>query len=451
MRSIAALIVLLIPPIPAGAQEVDRTDPEAVARAYIEACKAGEAEMALGLIEPGDPLLPVLRDGVEELGAEPERMGLSFAQIFTEFMFIPTRVDFDAGEPVVETAEDGTTQVTVRRTLGIDQKLVMAKADDGTWSIKAFDSVKATTDSDWSFMQREMGGGRRARAADDQGEPQAFVWDSENRLRRLARAFNDYAEDHGNMLPPAATWMDDIQPYVLDPDLFQCPAAPEQEYGYAMNAFVDEAELPPNWGDRRKLVILFEWRDAERNQIAIPDLLSEMEPLWEDGVIVMVDAGQNTRRMPQGMTLDEMMLDEELRSTCESNLRTLTQAALEFARDNDGFLPGADSWQDDIALHLLDDAGAADLHRCPAADQIEFAYAINAAVAGKDARELRGHDRITLFFECDKNVVNASGDPLTDGPSPARHVYPYDTGRRNVTSTLSGNTSYQIAPAGGGP
>jgi hypothetical protein len=151
------------------------------------------------------------------------------------------------------------------------------------------------------------------------------------------------------------------------------------------------------------------------------------------------------------MTFDELMLDEEHRNTCEKSLRALTQAALQFARENDGFLPGADTWQDDIALYFLDQTGVPDLHRCPAADQIEFAYAINAEIAGKDARELRGHDRITLFFECDKNVMNASGDPMVDGPSPARHVYPHGTGRRNLTSTLSGNTSYHVAPGDGAP
>jgi len=451
MRTASALSLLLAAATPGAPQEVDATDPLAVARAYIEACQVGDAETALGLIEADDPLLPTLREWVEGRSGGPREKGFSFAIVFTEFMSIPMRLDLAAADPVVEVAADGSTQITIRRTLGIDQRLVMAQADDGTWAIKAHDSVQATTGPDRPLLRRLVGSDGRAHPPGEEGAPPARVSDSESRLRQLARAFSAYADDHDNMLPPAATWMDEIEPYVLDPDTFRCPAAPDREYGYAMNAFAGGVEVPQNWDDRRNLIILFEWRDAERNQVAFPDLLAEVEPLWDDGATVMVDAAQETRRLFRGVTVDEMILDGEHRSMCERNLSRLVAAALAFVRQNEGLLPSADTWQDDIAPYLLEQGAGEDPYRCPAGDQIEFAYAINADIAGKDARTLRGHEHIALFFECDKDVISASGYPRTDASSPGRHLNPYDTGRQNAFGLLSGDTTWRPGrPATGG-
>ena len=451
MRTASAVSILLAAATPGAPQEVDAANPLAVARAYIEACQAGDAETAFGLIEADDPLLPTLREWVEGRSGGPREKGFSFAIVFAEFMSIPMRLDLAAADPVVEVADDGSTQVTIRRTLGIDQKLVMIRADDGTWAVKALDSVRATTGPDRPLLRRLLGGEGRAHPPGVQGAPPPCVSDSESRLRQLARAFAAYADDHGNTLPPSATWVDEIEPYVLDPDTFRCPAAPDRECGYAMNAFVGGVEVPQNWDDRHSLIILFEWRDAERNQVAFPDLLADMEPLWDDGAIAMVDAAQEARRLFRGVTLDEMILDREHRSTCERNLSRLAAAARAFARQNEGRLPSAHTWQDDIAPHLLELGAGDDPYHCPAADGIEFAYAINADIAGKDARTLRGHEHIALFFECDNNVVNASGYPRTDACSSRRHLNPHDTGRQNGFGLLSGGTTYRAGLGDGGP
>ena len=61
-----------------------------------------------------------------------------------------------------------------------------------------------------------------------------------------------------------------------------------------------------------------------------------------------------------------------------------------------------------------------------------------AEIAGMDATEVRGHDRITLFFESDQNTANASGDPDLDSAAPARHLVEWDSQRRNIGGTLSG-------------
>ena len=111
-----------------------------------------------------------------------------------------------------------------------------------------------------------------------------------------------------------------------------------------------------------------------------------MEPLWDEGVIVFVDASQNTRRLPRGMTVDELYLDEDHRNTCEQNLRQLAQAAREFALQNDGMLPGADTWREDLALHLPMDPDDESLFHCPATDGLGCSYAINASIAARMVR-----------------------------------------------------------------
>jgi hypothetical protein len=86
-------------------------------------------------------------------------------------------------------------------------------------------------------------------------------------------------------------------------------------------------------------------------------------------------------------------------------------------------LPALDTWQDDIAMLILDadqrfDAGAGndpgDIHRCHAAPDLDFAYAINVDIAGKNALDVTGQDSIILLFESDLNQPNASGSPDRD-------------------------------------
>ena len=418
--------------------EVDRTDPAAVAAAYVEACRTGDVKTALSLIHPDDPLRMMLSEAAQEMGGDMTRGGFTFTRVFAEFMFVPVEFGFESGDVAVQQGEDGATQVVARRTWVTDQKFVMAQAEDGTWSIKVAESIAATTGEDSSFLAMQSSGG-----------PGAGMnpYESEGRLRRLAGAFSEYARAHDGLLPPAASWCDAIDEYVLDPELFECPALPEQEYGYAMNVLADEAELPDDWEGRRDLILLFEWRDAERNASAMPEEAVDMESPWPDGSVTMVDASENPRRVAAGMTLEDMAAAKQSRETCENHIRAFTNAALDFARDNDGLLPGPGTWQDDLALYLLEETGVQDIFRCPSAPDLDFAYAINSEIAGMDATEIRGHDRVILFFESDLNVPNAAGDPDTDVPPAGRHAIEWGTGLRNEASFLGGDTTHLRPPA----
>ena len=66
------------------------------------------------------------------------------------------------------------------------------------------------------------------------------AWTCRGRVRALSRALLAYARDHDGVLPLADSWCDDIVPYLRPedrgPEAFKCPAVPDLECGYAINA-----------------------------------------------------------------------------------------------------------------------------------------------------------------------------------------------------------------------
>ncbi len=424
----------------ANAQEspaVDLTDPVAVAQAYVGACLGGDANTVLQLLHPDDPLRKIIGEVAEAIDREVQETEIDFAAMWTEYLFLPVRMGL--GQELIDSQQDGgAAEVTFKRNWQIDQKIVLVKLDDGTWRVKAVDSIKATRGSEESFLASQLA----ARGSREEVRGPAHIHQSYERLRFLFAAMNEYASEHGNRLPRADRWVDEIEPYVLEPEMFRCPAAPDQEYGYAMNVMASEQELSDNWTERGQLMVLFEWPNAERNATAMPDELANAESFWPDGRIAYTMADQDTGALSPGMTLADVEEAERRRNECSSHLRVLVKAARRYARDHDGLLPGADTWQDDLALYLLDEGVGEEVFTCPSAPELEVAYAINRQVAGQNARGLADHQNTILFFESDLNVPNAAGNPEQDAPQEGRHLTDWDTRRINQLGNLNGHTGY---------
>jgi len=416
------------------APQVDLTDPQAVAEAYVKACLEGDLETALPLMAPDDPIRLVARSFIEEFRRDMEREGFTLDQFMTEFLFVPVKLGFDY-DLVGTQRQDGQAQVTVRRTLRIDQELHLVQAEDGTWQVKVLDSLKATTGAGKSYLAQAIGGG---------GQSGPDVWLSQANLRALHKAMQEYAEEHDQRLPPADRWVDEIELYLLDRSVLQCPTAPELECGYAMNTEASEADIT----DRAalgSLLLLFEWPSGERNAMAMPEELAVTQPLRPNGSIACASATGNTLVLPKGMTFADVRAAEQLGSECEGHLRALGKAARKFARDHDGMLPSADNWQDELALYLLEGGGGEEVFTCPVAPDVDIAYALNRDLAGKQATELTGHDRLVLFFESDLNAPNAVGAPAADMPEQARHFREWDGEPGNNIVYLNGSTTSQAA------
>jgi hypothetical protein len=175
----------------------------------------------------------------------------------------------------------------------------------------------------------------------------------------------------------------------------------------------------------------------------MPDDLAEAESFWPDGSIAYITADSNTGALPKGLAFADLRLADELENQCSSHLRALAKAARRYAREHDGLLPGADRWQDDLALYLLEEGAGEEVFTCPSRPELQVAYAINSEIAGKNAMELTDHDDTILFFESDLNMPNAAGDPEQDAPPLGRHLTEWDARRINQVAYLNGYTGNQ--------
>jgi hypothetical protein len=418
--------ILAQPPAP-----LDHKDPVAVAKAYVEACRTGDLQTVLSLLAPDDPVRGLMASAVQNVGGGMEQQGFTMQAIITEFLFLPLKLSFDA-QPGASDVQGDTATVHFSRTLPIDQRVVLQRVADGTWQVKPVASVKATTGGKSTFLEMQAGTGG--------GGGDSGAWASQERLRTLHGALEEYARDHGNAYPPAGQWVDAIEPYVLDREAFKSPAALDLDYGYAMNTALGEQPVSNDWQVKRRSLLLFEWPGGRRNATAMPEELAKATSFRPDKTIAVIDASGNGRTLREGMAFEQAVEAEEQQSTCYDHLRKLGEAARRYARDNGGVLPKAGTWQDDLAVYLLDDPAAADLYRCPAAPDLDCAYAINEQVAGKNALELRGHGSTVLFFESRLNVPNATGLPERDAPTEGRHVDPWSGRRLTLAVFLNGRT-----------
>lgn len=246
-------------------------------------------------------------------------------------------------------------------------------------------------------------------------------WKSREKLRALYKAFEEYARDHG-VLPEVERWTEEIEPYLLDPVAFKCPALPDLEYGYAMNEELSGQPLPAGWQARQATLLLFEWAGGERNARATPLQLAQADPPRASGTRVVTAANGQAATLPGDVTFEELMQADELAQTCRDHLAKLAAALRKFVREHEGVLPAAETWQDDLAVYLLEIGDPGGLFTCPAAPELGFAYAYNEETAGKRVAELPEGGRTVVFFESDLNVPNAHAPAPEAGGGPPRHM-----------------------------
>jgi hypothetical protein len=334
--------------------------------------------------------------------------------------------------------EAGKVELTYRGSYRFEHKLVLTRAADGTWGVDVLASAADLPDLEDATA---LPGGEGPWPPGPELDP----WKSRERLSALYMAFEEYAEEHQKRLPAAARWVDGLEAYVLDPALFRSPASEDLEYGYAMNVEAGGHEIGDFAADH-DLLLLIEWPGGERNAVVSADAVSQIQSLRPDGIIVFMDAAGFADELPQGHTLAGIREAEASESQCRQNLRLLARAARRYAREHDGLLPPADSWQDDLALYLVNMGQGEEVFTCPAAAGLACGYAINAEVAGKKVADLTGHDSIILFFESDLNVANAAGSPEQDACAGPRHLSSPDWLPTSNIVYLSGETGSTWAP-----
>lgn len=61
----------------------------------------------------------------------------------------------------------------------------------------------------------------------------------QSNLKQLGLAMMQLAQDEDEQFPKCTNWCEAVLPYVRNPSLLRCPAAPDLAYGYAMNRALD--------------------------------------------------------------------------------------------------------------------------------------------------------------------------------------------------------------------
>jgi RNA polymerase sigma-70 factor (ECF subfamily) len=84
----------------------------------------------------------------------------------------------------------------------------------------------------------------------------------------LAGALRMFAQDYGGQIPNAATWMDDIKPYLRSEDVLRCPGE-KHKYSYAMNVVMSGRKLS-EIADPANTVILYEFSSDTRSAAGEP-------------------------------------------------------------------------------------------------------------------------------------------------------------------------------------
>lgn len=90
---------------------------------------------------------------------------------------------------------------------------------------------------------------------------------------------------------------------------------------------------------------------------------------------------------------------------CTSNVRQLCTAALMYSRDWDGILPTED-WPKDLEPYVQNQT----IYRCPTAPE-RIGFALNAALAAANAKDVKRPAETVLFFEADVPDDVAFGGP----------------------------------------
>ena len=150
---------------------------------------------------------------------------------------------------VATTGDECRLKVTATYT--IPQTLVLKRAADGTWKIALEDSIVSTTGGTKPEVLRL----EEAKVQQD---------DCLSNLKQICLGILMYAQDHNEVLPPADRWMDAIAIYLKNEQVFNCPDAPNLQYGYAFNTALSNKPMA-EIANPAEVIVVFETDRNTRN------------------------------------------------------------------------------------------------------------------------------------------------------------------------------------------
>lgn len=422
---------------------LDRTDPAAVARAYTDAVARADGPAALALTRPDEAITFMLRQMIES--DEIKRTGGFFA-FLAEWLALPAGGE---SEYSVGDAEPGEAiyRVQVQRRLTLAQTLVLVKSEDGTWAVDLRETLRATSAGRPSLLLEQIAQMERMRAQGQDVPVEPQPWECHQRVRELAQALNDYADEHDGKYPVASVWMDAIEPYLEGEKPFACPGHPDEEYSYAFNEALGEQARPKDWqeGERLPLVVCVGGN--------VPNAAFDPEQLRDQAgrhgkLNVYGTCTTNVHSIPEKLSVAELLAEDAARQACEQRLRSLVAAAKEYAKDHNGLLPGAATWCDDLRPYLANKAprDGGDPFVCPSLPDARCTYAICAELAGADLTKLIVHRKKLLFIELDDVPPNTAATADQHGAGRHLNAWNATAPRGSCRAYLDGHTELRQHP-----
>jgi hypothetical protein len=425
-------------PASAAATQVDRRDPNAVAKAWLQAATAGDGASMKLLMMPDKPLEKLIAMAVAQFRSGP--MGAVFGQQgLSELSLMPTGLG-GAGLPGEPKAEGDTVTFPLQRPVQSRPKLILRKQADGGWAVDLRASLAAAAAPGESVLLRmaeRMANIPEAAMAppDQQMPPDEQPWACHSRMQQIANALDAYREEHEDLFPPADSWTDALKPY-LDgnegQDLWKCPShAKDETHSYALNRALAGHKADEDWQARQRTVLLACTGANRPNATFDPAELPKL-PGRHGKHLTVVMASTNTGLLPEGMSLEAIQQAQAHTAQCEERLRALVEAAKAYAKAHDDRLPKAETWTDDLAPLLRKPGGGGNPLVCPVVGAGECTYAINRDLAGRKLSELVNHRTLILFYETEPTTRNTSkaGDEYR---GPSRHVSQWEMGRPTYT------------------
>ncbi len=370
--------VALMLALPAAAQDDEPLSPEAV----VTKLRAAFLTAFTGTTEES------MEEAFEQLVVTPEDEGAGEG-VGTFILFYAMLLAPPPGEP----AEiDGDTAIVKLQPETIEFVLVQ---QDGQWKVDMAATYERMPEKFREVFQPVV---ERSR---EKARQVACL----SNLKQLATGALMYAQDHDETFPDADEWMDQIMPYIKNEAILKCPAASDLEYGYAMNAALSGMAME-DVTSLASTVMFFDSDIGTRNAAGGPDAACDPPRHNGGNNFAYTDGHAKWGREVPSFAL-KADLEKARQSNCLSNLKQLATGALMCAQDYDEVFPDADKWMDQIMPYIRNEA----ILKCPGAPDLEYGYAMNAALSGMAMEDVTSLASTVMFFDSDIGTRNAAGGP----------------------------------------
>lgn len=237
------------------------------------------------------------------------------------------------------------------------------------------------------------------------------------RLRSLSTAADLYMGDNDDMTPLANSWMDGMEPYTADPNIFVSPAVDPADYGFALNSAAagrNRATL-----DAIATVLIFDSNVLGRNATAATSTQPNPGRYNGSNGLLYLDG------YVPGYNDTSPLIDQSL-----TRVRAIAVATGVYSADYDDVLPRS-NWVDATTPYVK----RVEYYRSPVFDYQpnQYGYAYNILVVGGNITTIENPAATFMYFDANKNQRNAV-DVATNRPTPGRY------NGENAVSYVDGHT-----------